>query len=426
MVIRHRLHDSFIAVARPFFFFVILLLLCLCARRERANPLDPKNPVTHGRPSELQALAGDEKVMLRWDYRAFEDVWGYHLYRRTEGRAALRKLTDQVVPREITSFLDTDVVNGTTYFYRIGLLVEDAGETELSEEAPATPGPEECWVLDALARQVIKLSPDGRNALLQMGDLPEPVALSVDRSDGSCWVADRSAESVYRISTDGKIQPIVGGFRTPSHIAVDPKARLCWIVDTRDKTVLHLSLADLTSPAPVKVDVSFDQPASVAPWNGLCWISDSVRGRVILYPSAGGEVISFSGLKSPDQVVVDSGTGDCWVLEEYNTRVAKLSLKEQEVLFRIPVEPVWAMDVDGMTGDCWISTGQYVYLLDSTGSVKRRLETFPGVNGISIDEVNRRGWLIAGDVLWKIDLNGSVLSSLRGFLRLRDIAVYPG
>ena len=58
------------------------LLLAGCSRRERANPFDPLNPSTSGRPSGFVALAGDREVRLRWQAVQGNSLSGYQIFRR--------------------------------------------------------------------------------------------------------------------------------------------------------------------------------------------------------------------------------------------------------------------------------------------------------------------------------------------------------
>ncbi|MGQ9498566.1 MAG: carboxypeptidase regulatory-like domain-containing protein [Desulfotomaculales bacterium] len=88
-------------------------------------------------PSNLQATAGDGQVSLSWTASPTEGV-GYYVYRRTEGTsygdAALNS-----TPLTGTSYTDTTVVNGTTYYYVVKAVDGRGNLSEASNEVAATP-----------------------------------------------------------------------------------------------------------------------------------------------------------------------------------------------------------------------------------------------------------------------------------------------
>jgi len=93
-----------------------------------------------GAPIGLSALPGDGLVSLSWTAPSFDGnspITGYRVYRGTSpaGETFL-----QSVGPGTTTFEDTSVTNGTTYYYKVS--AENAlGEGPLSSERSATPGP---------------------------------------------------------------------------------------------------------------------------------------------------------------------------------------------------------------------------------------------------------------------------------------------
>jgi fibronectin type 3 domain-containing protein len=90
-------------------------------------------------PQGLSALSGAGIVMLEWEANLEADLWGYTLYRSTQpgevGIVVASGLSE-------TQFVDTDVVDGSSYHYT--LLAEDfTGQVSLrSAQVLATPSPE--------------------------------------------------------------------------------------------------------------------------------------------------------------------------------------------------------------------------------------------------------------------------------------------
>jgi fibronectin type 3 domain-containing protein len=101
-----------------------------------ATPLSPPAPTVPGSPGTPQASAGNAIVSLTWSApgsNGGSPISGYKVYRRTS--------TDpeaHIASVSSTSFTDSGLTNGTTYFYRISA-VNAVGEGAKSAEASATP-----------------------------------------------------------------------------------------------------------------------------------------------------------------------------------------------------------------------------------------------------------------------------------------------
>lgn len=93
----------------------------------------------------LMAEAGLGKVSLTWetDEEDFEDLLGYNIYRYTmdEDGASSDSIivNSNVIDSEETSFVDYDVVPGTTYYYVIKQLTTSLNSHALSNAVAATP-----------------------------------------------------------------------------------------------------------------------------------------------------------------------------------------------------------------------------------------------------------------------------------------------
>lgn len=95
------------------------------------NPIEsePNIPV----PINLVATAGDSQVTLSWD--AVTGAIGYNVKRSITAGGPYTTIASNVPG---TSYVDTDVVNGTTYYYVVTAITAD-GESANSNEASATP-----------------------------------------------------------------------------------------------------------------------------------------------------------------------------------------------------------------------------------------------------------------------------------------------
>jgi len=84
-------------------------------------------------PTNLTATAGDTQVTLNWV--AVTGATGYNVKRATTAGGPYETIASNVSG---TSYVDTDVVNGTTYYYVVTAVTAD-GESGNSNEASATP-----------------------------------------------------------------------------------------------------------------------------------------------------------------------------------------------------------------------------------------------------------------------------------------------
>ncbi|MCD6335522.1 MAG: Ig-like domain-containing protein, partial [Candidatus Latescibacteria bacterium] len=88
------------------------------------------------RYASFTATAGNNQVELCWEAHTEPDVYAYYLYRDTSSPAST--LLDRVAAPD-TFYVDTNVVAGTTYYYRITALDSAENESGFGEEVSATP-----------------------------------------------------------------------------------------------------------------------------------------------------------------------------------------------------------------------------------------------------------------------------------------------
>ena len=111
-------------------------------RMDESHPwvqIGASSPVAPSAPQSLAATAGSGSVSLTWQPPANNGgaaISGYNIYRGTSagGEGATAIATNVAT----TSFTDTGLTNGTTYYYKVAA-VNSAGTSSLSGEASATP-----------------------------------------------------------------------------------------------------------------------------------------------------------------------------------------------------------------------------------------------------------------------------------------------
>jgi len=91
-------------------------------------------------PTGLSASAGDGQVTLSWDANTESDLNGYNIYRSTNSFSDISnaaKLNTALLSDP--DYIDTDVTNGTEYFYRVTAVDSDTNESGYSNEVAVAP-----------------------------------------------------------------------------------------------------------------------------------------------------------------------------------------------------------------------------------------------------------------------------------------------
>lgn len=97
------------------------------------TPTDTQPPAA---PQNLTATAGDGQVTLNWTANTESDLDHYNVYRGTTNGGPYTLIVSQGG----TSFTDTGLTNGTTYYYVVTAVDTTGNESTDSNQASATPG----------------------------------------------------------------------------------------------------------------------------------------------------------------------------------------------------------------------------------------------------------------------------------------------
>jgi len=96
--------------------------------------------VTSGTQSmNLQASGGEGRVDLSWTQDDFELLAGYNIYRATTVNGTYTRVNSAIIPKEVTTFVDTAVQPAQTYFYKFRIVKTDSTESVDSNVAAAMP-----------------------------------------------------------------------------------------------------------------------------------------------------------------------------------------------------------------------------------------------------------------------------------------------
>ncbi len=377
------------------------LLIAGCSSRERANPFDPLNPSTGGRPAGFLALAGDRDVTLRWSAVAGGAFSGYRLFRRAPGEVDYRAITDVLAPT-LTSFRDVPLVNGSDYAYRL-YFVFPSGLGRSPAEDFASPGAAIPWVIESGGSDVIRLTPDNRHVVVRRVGNGRTADVAANPTNGDVWVVDEGSGRVV-IHVGGSSATVsVPGFNLPVAVAVDSFNATGWICDVGRGRVYHLrrdGQVDALSLGPLNQPVD----AAVDPFNGFVWVCELGANRVVHYDDA-AQILWSRTVAGPSRVAVDSTTREGWVTSFERGTVTRISPGGQVLdTFTGFVAPL-GLAVDARRGRIWIADpyAGRVTALYRDGQEEFRVTGLSDAGELSVDAASGEAWVApwARAVRWR-------------------------
>jgi streptogramin lyase len=408
-------------------FITVLALVWIaiaCSDRQRLNPLDPQAEFGVGSVGQLESMAGDGQVQLGWDYSQFDDVEGYLLYKRPVG-GEFALLTRELLPPTRRQFVDAEVANGTSYEYRMGLVISGEGERGVGEIALATPGPEVAWVADRGTGLVWKVNADGRSARFARGRFFDLRDIAVDGSNGSCWISDGASQALFRINAAGELERLGAALEMPDELEIDAVAGVGWVSDLKRREVFWFSLAPTDTLEFFVVDASLAEPSGLAAFSGACWIVDRQQGRAFLYSTSGRRIVEFRSLNEPGYIDVGSD-GSAWVLVDDGSAMVRLDLDggSQEVV--LPFQGARSLAVNRRDGTVWVLAEGELALYARNGQLIQQWSEVPAGRALAFDPAQDRAWIATQGALWKFSPEGETVARLEGFSSMVRVAVDSG
>jgi DNA-binding beta-propeller fold protein YncE len=425
MIIRH-ISSLFIAV-------LVISVGCEKTDRARFNPLDPLNTTTGGRPQGLQAVAGHERVLLSWADLAIDAVTGYRLRRQENG--GNETIVDLAERPLSATFIDSTVVNGQTYTYRLSVFIQES-EGGVIQESPAsvpvevTPGPDICWIADEGLTQILTMTSDIRAVGRQITSIFGAKHLAVDPRNGAAWTTTQFGGTdgavAVRFSSKGVIDRTVTGFTFPASVVVDPRDGAIWIADIGATLGKESSVSRFSQNGGLHFKITgFSEPSGLAvnPNTGACWVADRGNNTLHLIGDDGTILLNFNGPGQPTAVSVDPATGDAWGINAATQQVFKIR-SDGTISLTVSgfIQPV-RLACSALDGSCWVvdaGGSQVIRLRASTPDgyhiVQQRdfhlsLTDFFVPVDVSIDQISGQVWIVdkgEGSVV-KIAANGSII-----------------
>lgn len=405
---------------------IAALALVSCSRRERANPFDPANPQTRGRPSEFVAQAGNGLVVLRWRNPGAIDLAGYRLQRRRAGQTEYQTLVERL-PATTTSYGDFGLLNGTRHEYRLAYVFA-AGVSPVAAEDFATPGPLRPWITDVGTGELLELTADGRHVRGVDRDFVSPVHLAVDGTTGDVWVGDSYTGDVTLLNGSGERRVITSLLR-PAGLAIDPVDHGLWICDEQlDEVARFLPSGEAGTPPRIgPLELPLD--VAVDPVANLVWVCEHGDQRLRAFRRNG--VAAFSAdVPRPSRVAVDSLTHEAWMTSFERGLVVRVSSAGFPTDTVSGLRGPIGVAVDARRGAIWVAdaiAGQVV-ILDRGARVVRRVGGLAQPREIALDLATGNAWVVtAGDGrVVVLSPEGVEIASQAGFSEPYDIALDPG
>lgn len=400
-----------------------------CSSRERANPLDPVNPQTGGRPEGFDAVAGFSVITIAWTPRPDLAIDGFQLLRLAPDDSLYRPLGD-VRPATASNYVDAGVLNGRRYRYRLHYVVGGSLSQRPAEDE-ATPGPLRVYVADAGAGAAIRLSPDGRDELSRWSNFGAVQSLAVDASAGRVWV---SANLDGRVGWFDPATPFtleIAGIASPYTLAADASNHTVWICDLTGS--LHHRDLDGAAATPGTIPL-LDQPIGVAvgPADRALWVCEGGGNRVRRYSPAGTPLATAFLSASPSRVAVDSLTRVAWVTSLQGAKLWRIAengalIDSTSASLTGPI----GIALDRPRGLAWVAdaAGNRVVAYDiATLAVVRTITGLGEPRALATDPPTGQLWVVArgSRAVLRYASDGTLLDRRDGFGDPSEIALDYG
>ncbi len=369
------------------------LLIGACSDRERSNPLDPLNPVTHGAPTGFYAATNRDTAHLSWQPMDVDSLLGYRIHRGVAGNP-LRELT--TVQPEVTRYIDLRLQYDTLYAYAVQAITP-VGEPAISRPDTVVPGAHNFWVADFNRGSIERVTYDGSH-LLGQRQLISPEAVAYLPQEGLLWVADFFADSVYLLDAGLNELLRIRLPGRPIELSADDGGSTVYVLQIDPDSIYHLGAdGQVLEGFGTPVDVSISGSLAYDGVTGTLWLGQpdaTTVGGVFRRAVGAGEEweLAFSG-PPPRRLAADPVNGGCWVATDAG--IVKLDPAGGRTTF-LPQLQAWDVSVNRANGDCYyvgvtLADGrwqagrihgwpdaQVAIILDNTYDTLIRIQVLPG------------------------------------------------
>lgn len=407
-----------------------MVSLCFqCSDRKHANPLDPQNPDTGGKPVGLKIYSEFDTIVLSWNRISVNGLMGYNIYRKISGDTSFSVV--YLTPADSAQFFDRHVTYNLKHTYQISALTSGY-ESPKSDSVSIVPGPTNIWVTDAYNRRIIKISHDGLHEISRISVDGYPWDIALDTNDRSIWYGDVLWGWVYHVKNDNwTYYSSPTSWWEPVDLMFDQEREILWVADEQGKIIRILTtFADSLQ----EIDnVVFKTPFSIAinRQTGYCWMADP-QSKNVFRISDDGKTIKMINVSfvRPMAVAVNSMDGSCWVAD--SSRIVKLlSDGSFSFSFEGQLQYAYTLEVNQNTGELWVvdfgitSNDSRLIKFDEHGNKLFQITgfNFPKAIAINLDD---NGCVVAdtenGRVV-RVSSRGEILSEIGNYYYPRGIAI---
>ncbi|MCH7528471.1 MAG: hypothetical protein IH972_02845 [Candidatus Marinimicrobia bacterium] len=413
-----------------------LLLATDCTERERANPLDPDNPITAGAPVGLKVVTNRDSAWVEWTPFDVDSLAGYQVYRWTpeKGPAAYGPPLSPAANHFQEFNLDYD----QKYYYAVKAITQ-TDTSAISAPDSAILGLHNFWIADYSNSVVKRVTYDGSHLIGQVY-IDSPVALAAEQSGSRFWVVDyweRAVRIVNRnlqvvmtispggwpidlaLSSDGQQAYILqlnpdtivvvdqqgttlGGLIVPgdlgsySRLALDEVDSLLWLAWRQSSGRELIYRTELSAnPPDWQLVLEADNLGALEadPFNGGIWtiLQDSV-----IHLSPEGDLTTFAPGVSAYDISLNAENGDCYFIGRYRAdnvplfgRISGGPAAPQVELIDLPVDGLTRLQVLAGSGPvgflAWGPAEGELLRFDATGKQIGRLAGAVGLEDMALE-----------------------------------------
>ncbi len=327
----------------------IILLMCgvltlfSCEDRERLNPLDPANELSHGAPTGLKAITQKDTVNLRWNPFDVNHMAAYEIYR---GQDAQDLALHHVLSSEFNEFQENGLSYNRPYFYAIRAVTEFS-QSGRSRPVKTIPGPYSLWVADMYNFFLHSISFDGTQKQKTL-EFKSPRSLVKINKD--LLVSDYFEKRIYKVSPEVKIKVLFSLPDSPIDVALDNEANQLYIL-LEDSTVRGYTLeGTLVWTLTLGLNPNLSSELAFDTQTESLWISLNEQNKVIRVSPLGQIMVEIENIPNPGPLKADPINGGVWVTTENG--IMKQTPQGEQYRYRTHLF-IHDISIHPETGDCY-------------------------------------------------------------------------
>lgn len=365
-----------------------------CSNRKRSNPLDPKNPETHGKPTGLRILSDRDNVMLSWDQINLDGITGYQIYKRYQNESDYQ--TIKTIGPDSSTFSEENVPYDQQMTYKITARTSSGYESLFSDSVSITAGPNNYWIVDYYMGSIFHLTYDCLHLFSRFDYLLYPVAIAADTANRSVYFLEKVFGYIWKINAAGAMQLWASGLNHPSDIVFDDLTQTIWVCNNFGSEIVRFDI----NKVKLGTSAGFGKITDIclSGKDGGCWIMDASFKSVMHLSSYGLEDVKIEyPLTGPGAIGCYQSEGWIWIADSLQLIKADA---DGNIAHTVDVDrPVLSLSIDQSTGNCWIAgisdqNAHEIWNISHSGEILVTQEGFAYITAIAATASNG-GCLVA-------------------------------